>query len=86
MSHQEDRTLHTNGIEGLWGAFKHWLPQAGRYNLEEWLFNWIRDKKIKNIDPFWALAALVKADNSKKKWLPRQMKKLDGRDSVQFRG
>jgi hypothetical protein len=53
-----------------------------------WLFSWIRDKKIRNIDPFWALAALVKADNKtetlEKKWLPRQMKKLGGRDSVQF--
>ena len=61
----QDRKLHTNGIEGLWGVFKHWLPQAGRYNLEEymWLFNWIQNKKKLNIDPFWALAALVKADN-----------------------
>ena len=42
------------------------LPQAGKYNLEEymWLFSWIQDKKIKKIDPFWALIELVKADNS----------------------
>ena len=61
-----DRKLHTNGIEGMWGVFKHWLPQAGRYNLEEymWLFNWIQDKKMRNIDPFWALMELVKADNN----------------------
>ena len=62
----EDRQLHTNGIEGRRGVFKHWLPQAGKYNLEEymWLFSWIQDKKIRKIDPFWALMALVKADNS----------------------
>ena len=30
-----------------------------------WLFSWIQDKKIRKIDPFWALMALVKADNSK---------------------
>ena len=29
-----------------------------------------------NVDPFWALAALVRADNKIEKWLPRQMKKL----------
>ena len=61
-----DPTLHTNGIEGLWGKFKRWLPSSGKYNLEEYmeLFQWMERKKIEKEDPFWALVELVKADNS----------------------
>ena len=33
-----DKNLHTNRIEGLWNKFKRWLPQAGNYNLEEYLY------------------------------------------------
>ena len=64
--HPDDATLHTNGIEGLWGKFKRWLPQSGRYNLEEymWLFMWMEEQRHKDADPFWALVALVAADNS----------------------
>ena len=29
-----------------------------------WLFNWIQDEKIKNINPFWARVALVKDENN----------------------
>ena len=29
-----------------------------------WLFKWIQDKKIKNINPFWARVALVKDENN----------------------
>ena len=63
--HPDDPTLHTNGIEGLWGKFKRCLPQSGRYNLEEymWLFLWIEEKKKEGVDPFWALVELVAKDN-----------------------
>ena len=62
----QDRTLHTNRIEGLWGVFKAWLPDAGKYNLEQYmfLFLWFEDCKFKKIDPFWALVKLVKEDNN----------------------
>ena len=52
--------------QGAVGVFKHWLPRTGNYNLEEymWLFKWIQDKKIKNINPFWARVALVKDENN----------------------
>ena len=33
-----DKNLHTNRIEGLWNKFKRWLPLAGNYNLEEYLY------------------------------------------------
>ena len=61
-----DRSLHTNQIEGLWNKFKKWLPQAGNYNLEEYLylFMWMEEQKQLGNDPFWALVALVAADNS----------------------
>ena len=64
--HPDDRTLHTNTVEGLWRKFKSWLPQAGRYNLDEyvWLFLWIEERKHDGEDPFWALVKLVAADNS----------------------
>ena len=79
-----DRKLHTNGIEGMWGVFKHWLPQAGRYNLEEymWLFNWMQDKKIRQIDPFWALMELVKADNNSET-LMMVVEKADENDNTE---
>ena len=40
------RNLHTNRIEGLWNKFKRWLPQAGNYNLEEYvyLFMWTEEQ------------------------------------------
>ena len=62
----DDRTLHTNGIEGMWGKFKRWLPQGGRYNLEQymWLYQWVEEKKVNGTDPFWALVELVAADNN----------------------
>ena len=61
-----DRSLHTNQIEGLWNKFKKWLPQAGNYNLEEYLylFMWMEEQKQLGNDPFWALVVLVAADNS----------------------
>ena len=61
-----DPSLHTNGVEGLWGKFKRWLPSSGKYNLEEYmeLFMWLERKKLEKEDPFWALVELVKADNS----------------------
>ena len=61
-----DKSLHTNRIEGLWKKFKMWLPQAGNYNLEEYiyLFMWMEEQKQLGHDPFWALVALVAADNS----------------------
>ena len=64
--HPDDRTLHTNAIEGLWGKCKRWLPQSGRYNLEEymWLFLWMEEQRHSGTDPFCALVALVAADNS----------------------
>ena len=42
-----DRSLHTNGIEGLWRTVKRWLPQSGRYNLEQYLnlFLWFHDQE-----------------------------------------
>ena len=48
------------------GVFKHWLSQTGNYNLDEnmWLFNWMQEKKMRNINPFWALVALLKDDNN----------------------
>ena len=56
-----DKNLHTNWIEGLWNKFKRWLPQAGNYNLEEYLhlFMWMEEQKLLGHDPFWALVALV---------------------------
>lgn len=62
----QDRTLHTNRIEGLWGVFKAWLPHAGKYNLQQYmfLFLWFEDCKFRKIDPFWALVKLVKDDNN----------------------
>ena len=61
-----DKSLHTNRIEGLWNKFKKWLPQAGNYNLEEYiyLFMWMEEQKQLGHDPFWALVALVAADNN----------------------
>ena len=43
-----DPTLHTNGVEGLWGTFKRWRPQQGPYNLEEymWLYVWEQKKRL----------------------------------------
>ena len=32
-----------------------------------WLFNWIEDKNMKNINPFWALVAIVKDDKNTEK-------------------
>jgi transposase len=63
--HPDDPTLHTNGVEGLWGTFKRWLPQQGRYNLEEymWLYMWVQEKKLNGEDPFWALVKLVEENN-----------------------
>ena len=61
-----DKNLHTNRIEGFWNKFKRWLPQAGNYNLEEYvyLFMWMEEQKLMGNDPFWALVALVVEDNS----------------------
>ena len=61
-----DPTLHTNGIEGLWGTFKRWLPQQGRYNLEEymWLYVWEQNKRLSGEDQFTALVKLVLENNS----------------------
>ena len=41
-----DKNLHTNRIEGLWNKFKRWLPQAGNYNLEEYvyIFMWTEEQ------------------------------------------
>ena len=60
-----DRNVHTNRIEGLWNKFKKWLPQAGNYNLEEYLylFLWMEEQKLMGNDPFWALVALVEDNN-----------------------
>ena len=61
-----DRNVHTNRIEGLWNKFKKWLPQAGNYNLEDYLylFLWMEEQKLMGNDPFWALVALVAEDNN----------------------
>ena len=44
--HPTDKNLHTNRIEGLWNKFKRWLPQAGNYNLEEYvyIFMWTEEQ------------------------------------------
>ena len=65
-----DRTLHTNGIEGLWRVIKRWLPQSGRYNLEQYLnlFLWFHDQKMREQDTFWSLCSLISKNNSKGMW------------------
>ena len=65
-----DRTLHTNGIEGLWRTVKRWLPQSGRYKLEEYLnlFLWFHDQKMREQDAFWSLCSLISRNNSKEMW------------------
>ena len=62
----ENPTIHTNGIEGLWGMIKRWLPKSGAYNLENnlKLFLWFEDQKLNNKDPFWSLVNLVAKYNS----------------------
>ena len=64
--HPDDPSLHTNGIEGKWGEIKRWLPQGGRYNLEQYLnlYNWFEDQKVERKDPFWSLIALIVAHNT----------------------
>ena len=62
----DNPTLHTNGVEGLWGTIKRWLPQSGAYNLEKnlKLFLWFEDQKLNGKDPFWSLVKLVAKYNS----------------------
>lgn len=62
----EDRTLHTNKIEGFWGCWKKWLPSSGPYNLEEYLYAylWFHQKKMEGEDVFWCLVNLVAENNS----------------------
>ena len=64
--HPDNPALHTNGIEGLWGMIKRWLPKSGAYNLENnlKLFLWFEDQKINNKDPFWSLVNLIEKYNS----------------------
>ena len=64
--HPDDSSLHTNGIEGKWGEIKRWLPQGGRYNLQQYLnlYMWFEDQKVEKKDPFWSLMALIAANNS----------------------
>ena len=79
-----DPTLHTNGIEGLWGKFKRWLPSSGRYNLEEYihLFQWMQRKHLDGEDPFWSLVELVKADNSIET-LKKAMERAEGNEDTE---
>ena len=42
-----------------------------------WLFNWMKDNKIRTINPFWAHVALVKDDNTKK-----VVAKADGKTAI----
>ena len=65
-----DRTLHTNGIEGMWRVVKRWLPQSGRYNLELYLnlFLWFHDQKLTGKDVFWSLCSLISQNNSREAW------------------
>ena len=30
----DDKSIHTNSIEGRWWQIKRWLPDAGRYTLK----------------------------------------------------
>ena len=62
----DNPTMHTNGIEGLWGVIKKWLPKSGAYNLENnlKLFLWFEDQKLQNKNPFWSLVNLVAKNNS----------------------
>ena len=64
--HPDNPTIHTNGIEGLWGMIKRWLRKSGAYNLEKnlKLFLWFEDQKLDNKDPFWSLVNLVAKYNS----------------------
>ena len=64
--HPEDRSLHTNKCEGLWGNWKRWLPSSGPYNLEEYMntYLWFMQKKINKQCPFWSLVQLVKENNN----------------------
>ena len=50
--------------EDMFGGFQALATTTGNCNLEEsmWLFNWMQDKNIKNINPFLALLAHVKDD------------------------
>ena len=62
----DNPTIHTNGIEGLWGVIKKWLPKSGAYNLESnlKLFLWFEEQKNNNKNPFWRLVELVSKYNS----------------------
>ena len=62
---KEDRSLHTNRIEGLWGQIKRWLPQSGSYCLEEYLelYQWFQMQKRNGVNPFWRLLQLIAEHN-----------------------
>ena len=38
-----------------------------------WLINWMQEKKIRNINLFWALVAFVKDDNNTKTQQKKQL-------------
>ena len=62
----DDRNIHTNRIEGLWGVVKRWLPSSGPYNLEDYLalFQWFHNLKMEGKEPFWELMELIAKDNN----------------------
>ena len=65
--HPTDRNLHTNTIEGMWGTMKRFFPNAGPYNLEQYItmFLWFRKLKAEGKDPFWALVELISQNNTR---------------------